>query len=409
MSLQEIDAALGDDGVWSWDFPLPDGIYFDLDAKDYFKQETRGSSDWVKLRRRRWGWWWSSRYNPDYKDTTSAEQNYGSALHAILLEGEGAYASRFIVEPDKAEFKGLAVTVEDMQKALTRRGYVDWPKAWKKDDFAAACRVNIPDVPVWANIDADFQRALQPGVKTVTAIEDRQLRFMHQVARGDWPGNEAIKRLLANDKRPAMAEVTVIATIDGIRRRWRFDAMFPTFDLDLKSLGNWSGRPLAFSVGDQLARMGWHIQRADYWHGRDVAYRMIAERGLGAITGGTPEQRNWLATWPEKHPEWDWVWLVYQKPAKSGLAPVIFPVWDDSFIHIPGMEPRPSALRAIGDHQLADAISFYRGAVEKFGLETPWAQVEQLHYADDVMDPHISLPHWITEDTPTEENAYVGG
>jgi hypothetical protein len=387
-----------------WAEPLPDGIYLDLSAPDYFAQETRGSSDWVKLRRQRWGWWWSSPYNPDRKDVQTAEQLYGSALHAILLESVGAYEARFAVTPDPLAYgRELCRTIDDMKRALVQAGFGKWPDGWLKADFERACRVNIPRVPVWGNILNDFVGRLGPGVQAVSAAEDRQLRFMREVAVGDWPGNEAIRKLLlAAPDRPPMAEVSVLCTVDGIRRRWRFDRMFPAFDLDLKSLGNWTGRPLPYAVGDQLARLGWHIQRADYWEGRRLAYAMIKAYGMACVCGGTLEQRRWLVSWPDAFPVWDWVWLAYQKPAESGRAPVIFPIWDDSFA---GPE-RPSALRAIGRHQLNDAIAFYREAVATFGLERPWAHVEEIHYADPGISPCITLPHWIGEDTPTEEGAY---
>jgi hypothetical protein len=393
-----------------FDPPVPDGIYINWPALAYFRQETRGSSDWIKIRRQRHGWWWSSPYCPRYKAPKKDYLEYGTALHAILLEGVEAYEARFAIEPDKAEFKGLVTTIEEMKQALVDNGYGGWRATWKKEDFAIACAQNIPHVPCWPNILAEFTEAMGvpglPGSRTaLSADEDYELRFMREMATGDFPGNEPLRKLFASDHLP-MAEVSVIATIDGIRRRWRFDRMFPRLDMDVKSLGNWTGRPLDYAVGDQLGRYRWAIQRSDYYFARTVMYRMLAERGEAAITGGTPEQRKWLLSWPEEHPVWDWCWLVFQKPSTSGAAPVLFPVWEDSFDPVTG---NPSYLRRVGEYQLEQSIIFYREMLEQFGLDRPWGHIEPLHYTEPgpARTHLISLPSWIGEDMPTEENAYI--
>ncbi|HEY5409269.1 MAG TPA: hypothetical protein VIJ94_00955 [Caulobacteraceae bacterium] len=387
-----------------WDAPVEDGVYLGWPAEKYFRQETRGSSDWIKIFRQLEGWWWASRYNPDWKRTETDEQNYGSALHAIILEGLRAYAARYAIEPSKHNYRGLVTTIEEMKAAIDQAGRsIDGTSKWKAPDWAVAMASALPDVPCWYNILEDFRAHI--GTRPVVSdVEDRMLRLMHRIATDpNRPDNVAIRKLLQDtEDHPALAEVTIFATIDGIRRRWRIDRMYPGIDMDLKSLGNWRGRPLKFEVGQVLAQNCWDIQRADYWIGRHEAYRLIRE---GQLFGGTLEQRAYIKEIVETEPTWDWVWLVYQKPELSGRAPVIFPLWDKSWSR-DGQQP--GDLRLYGDRKLRKAISFYQDAVAKWGLEEPWAKVEDLHFTEPAKDvPSIVLPHWVQEDEPSEEAAYA--
>lgn len=388
-----------------FDPDLPDGIYIGLSAAAYFGQETRGSSDWSTISRRKHGWWWQSVYNTRKRVIELlAHLASGNATHCVLCEGIGAYEARYIIEPNKADFPGVLVTVEDMKRELTKHGFGAWPGQWKARDFAIACQFHLPQAPCWPNIVEDFE--LKRGGKTpISAEEDFHLRFLWEMATGDFPGNDPIKRLLTADA-PVLAEVSVLSTIDGIRRRWRFDRMFPRLDMDLKTLANWTGQPLHYAAGSQLARYRWAIQREDYWIGRSEMYRMLVERGEAAISGGTIEQRKWLLTWPDEHPVWDWLWLIYQRPDSSGIAPVLMPVWEDSFDPATG---RPSFLRQLGGYELANSIAFYREMVEKFGLDRPWGHVEPLRYTQQAKGREhlIVLPPWIGHETPMEDDAYV--
>lgn len=387
-----------------WDAPLEDGVYLNLPAERYFKQETRGSSDWIAMFHHWEGWWWQSPYNPDFKRNETAEMNYGSALHAIILEGLRIYAARYAIAPDKINFPDLVDSIDEMKAALEKaERSLEGTSKWKKPDWAAAMFSALPGRACWFNIMEDFDatRGTRP---VINGQEDRMLRLMHRIATGaDRTDNEAIRKLLADtEDHPALAEVSIFATIDGIRRRWRIDRMYPGIDMDLKSLGKWRGRPLKYEVGQILAANSWDIQRSDYWIGRHEAYRLIRE---GQLFGGSIEQRNYIRQIVDENETWDWVWMVYQKPEATGRAPVIFPLWDKSWA--PGGEP--GQVRLLGDRKLRKAISFYKEAVGKWGLEEPWAKVEPLHFTEPQKDvPSVVFPHWMNEDEPVEEAAYIG-
>jgi hypothetical protein len=367
---------------------IPDGVYIGLPERIYFGQDALGSSDLIRLWKYRHGWWWASRHNPDFVDRDSRERILGSAVHAIILEGVDAYESRFCVLPDRPP--GAIDTIDEIKAALAERRFsLRGTSGWSKDDWLTAAAANLPEVPCWSNMIADAY-ADAGGRPMLTAIENRMLRIMYGAALA----NPRIRVLMEQDGEfPPLAEISVLKTDPtGVRRRWRFDRLFPQFTVDLKTLGNWDGRPLKFSVGDHIARNGYDIQRADYDVGRGALYDLV--RDGFQVYGGTLEQRDWLRRMVEMGGKWDWVWLFFQKPdSVHGRAPVLFPVYDDN----------ESDLKRYGRAKVAKAAAFYREAVAEFGLDRPWTSIEELHHTAPDLPTSISIPHWIAEDEPPED------
>jgi hypothetical protein len=408
-------AAYGDDptpDVPTVDRDLPDGVYLDLDPQVYFAQRDRlGSSDVQTLHQKREGWWWQSAYNPlRPADTSTQAQNYGSALHVIMLEGVDTYERRFMVCPGKADYPGLLTSAEQIADAIKAAGVtLQGTSKFKKADWNREARVYIPSAPVWDNIWSDFEGAakLPDGSMRphVTTTEDATLRIMLDAALdASTPEGAEIAGLLADPHHPPLAEVTVLWTDpQGRRRRGRLDRLWPKFTLDLKSLrGHWNGRELAVTADDMIKKHGYDIQRADHHEARRYLYAFV-QMGMENVHGGTAEQRAWLATFPDAAPRWDYVWLFYQKPdMAAGDAPVIFPVWDDhaSAYHVHGLRKQQRAL------------DFYTAQVDRFGLEKPWSRVMGIHYTSESYEPHIlTYPdnHPACREPVDNENALLGG
>lgn len=389
---------------------LPDGVYLGLKEGDYFAQDRLGSSDLIKLDQHKEGWWWQSRWNRDRTNAQTAAQSYGSALHAIMLEGVGAYETRFAVAPDPADYPGLLTTIPQIKEALTEEGFdLKGTSKFQLIDWLATAAVELPRRPCWEAIKLDFDEhrkirdddgevvAIKPAV---SAVEDRMLRFMHEAAIE----HPDMRQLLGTGERfPVLAEVSVFWTDDhGVRRRARFDKPAPKFTLDLKSLGNWQGRQLIHALGDHIKRNGYHIQEADQHTARKLAHRMIVESGGALLSGGTDEDRAWITAIATRNMPWAWVWLFYQKPEPSGRAPILFPVWDEW----------KSRFHVDGHRRAVRAVQFYLESVERFGLgdrpdgqgreSRPWSRVEPVHYTDEDLDPKVTLPHYDWEEEPVD-------
>jgi hypothetical protein len=373
---------------------LPDGVYIDLAPEEYFKQG-RGSTDLMKLFEEGEGWWWQSEHNPMLpKRKTTPAMTYGSALHAIMLEGVGAYDDRFRVAPDYGAIEGLCTTKDEVVAALAAKGL--------DVKFPGASKLLAPDwfehgrnhgVPVRKNLEDDFleslieRNAAGEVVRTLSPVsvaDDWGLRFMAQMAldphRDD---NAEIRHLFDRDgQHPPLAEISILKTMpDGMRRRWRIDRLFASFNLDLKALDNYRGSRMAWTTGDRIAKMHYDLQRADYDEGRAAAYEFI--RDGFKVQGGTIEQRNYLRQLPDIAPKWTWLWIFYQKPDPvAGRAPVIFPVMDVTELLTSGLAKKRVALAT------------YRRCVETYGLDRPWGRVDPLHYADEDLQPRVFVPPW---------------
>jgi hypothetical protein len=388
---------------------LPDGAHIGLPHKEYFEQNALGSSDWIALDQRGLGWWWKSKHNKHRRlPKSTPAQTYGSALHSIILEGVEAYERAYAVQPTKSDFPDLVDTIDEMRDRLTEEGFNVPPKSrFDRAGWAAQMLDLAPHIPCWHNILEDF--AAEVGDRErIDSIEDYELRFLREMAISeDRNDNAEVRRLLAdNADHPPLAELSVFATIDGIRRRWRFDRLFPAAIIDLKSLGAWSGRPLTWEAGDVIAKRRWAIQRADYGiHGRRELFRAVNE---GRLYGGTLEQRRYLERIvAEEEVECLFLWCVYEKPdSVKGIAPVFMPIWDDP--------PSRSELCQAGAAKLDKAIRTYKHGVAQFGLNEPWGKVEVAHYTTERHVagrssplPRVFIPSYAFQiDDPEDPSAY---
>ena len=367
---------------------LPDGLYLHLAEDDYFGQAgALGSTDLVKLYQQGEGWWWSSKLNPERVEPRREALNFGHALHSIVLEGVDAYEARFAVEPDRRDYPDACVTKEDICAALDERG-VQYRKAARKDELAEVCRVEAPDVCVWDAVLSAFTDEVG-GRETVTRDEDRQLRIMAEAVHS----HPDIGPLFASAPgHVPLAEVSVLWTLpDGIRRRARLDTMLPVATGDLKSLGNWSGRPLPLEVGKIIADRGYDLQKADHHGARRVAYDFIRQ---GRVFGASEAELAWLRRFPAEAPRWGYFWMFYQKPDPvAGRAPILFPVWEDF----------GSETHRYGHRKAWAALETYRRCMATFGPDKPWTRVERLHEIREGAEDRVFLPHWIENPNPAPD------
>lgn len=400
---------------------LEDGIYLNLPEAIYFAQDRLGSSDLKTLHFQREGWWWQSRHNPDRDNSQSDAQNYGSALHALMLEGLGAYETRFAVEPDwKTYGADLITSVGGIRKAL-EAGPQGWeaPKGiskWTDQDWFDAAALDMPGRPIKPELQAAFERRIttfnpdgtvKSKLPTVSAVEDRMLRIMYDAATNpDRDDNAEVRELLGvGAGLPVLSEVSVLFTCPwtGVKRRARWDKPVPWHTIDLKSLSNWRGNDLLWDLDGHIKRNGYDIQVGDQHISRVLAYRMLHAAGERALHGGTKEERAHMLAMSERALPWDWAWLFYQKPEPTGRAPILFPV----------REAWGGLYHQSGHRKAFRAIHLYRDLVARFGLETPWSRIERVHYTDEQIAaehdaPRIMLGHngWDDNKVPGEEDLF---
>lgn len=349
---------------------LPDGVHLNLPDAEYFALDALGSTDLVKLFQKGAGWWWSSAHNPDYKRGSSRPMNFGSALHALLLEGGRQFEGRFAVEPDPREFPELLRSTDDIKDRLAEMG-LKAPSKLAKAELVEFLMQHDPRANVWDDIIARFKAQIADPDRprqAVSASENRALRIMADMVQAD----PEVAPLFAHteDSLP-LAEVAIIYTTDdGIRRRAKIDLLTPQTTVDLKTIEVWDGRPLPIVVRDRIEKAGYDIQRADYDDARSEAYDFIAS---GQVFGATADELAWLSQFPTHAPNWNWLWLFYQKPdSAAGNAPVLFPLEDqaESIYHRRGRDKK------------AVALATYQRCIAEFGLDRPWTQAARMHFTD---------------------------
>jgi hypothetical protein len=364
---------------------LPDGVYLRVPFEEYVEQDALGGTDKAKLWTHREGWWWQSAHNPFRGPRKSTpDQIFGTALHAMLLEGPAAYEGRFCVKPDKADYPDALTNEDSIRIALRQEGIaLSGTSSFKVEDWRDAAEVYLPDRPVWANVMADFERRLI-GRSAITAEDDFAIRAMRSIATMDTPENQEMRELLSvGSKFPILSEVSVIYTDDnGIRHRARFDKLLPIVTADLKSIREWEGRTLQSTLDGQIKMLGYDVQMADYHVARQAMNNMLLE-GEHNLHGGAQEERTHLlatAAWNQTN-RWSWAWVWFQKPTSAGAAPVLLPqreAWQGPY-HMAGFRKRHVALE------------LYKRCMRHFGPDVPWGRVEPVHWPDEGAEHRILL------------------
>lgn len=369
---------------------IRDGVYLGLPEGVYFGQDALGSTDLADLWLYREGWWWKSPHNPWRKpDDSTRETLFGSAAHTLLLEGEAAFKERWAVEPDPRHFPNLLVTVEDLVSALTTAGAPGNPSPrLGKKNLVELARVYLPDRHVWDAIVERFARQNRDREK-ITAYEAWVLRVMLEAAEAD-PNMRVVTTGAGGVH---LAEVSIFWTLpDGLRLRFRFDSLLPSLNADLKTLGNPRDRDLGMAVGRRIGEAALDVQAAMSFVARAQLYGFLQ---VGAVVGGTDEQRAWLRRFPGEapldlgdRPGWGWLWMFYVKPDEGGRAPAIVPVT----MTFGSLEHRDGYRRAM--HGLA----FYRQQVATVGLDKPWTRVEAVHHLNAAApQTRVQIPPWVEQ------------
>lgn len=398
--------------------PLPDGVYIGLGEARYFEQDALGSSDLAYL----WdddqadGWWWRSRHNPWFVRKPSDPLDFGSALHAMLLEGREAFDGRYFIAPDRRDYPGLLVSQSDLFSALRESQAPKVPAKTRKADLVEMARAYLPDRHVWDDILERASRKAR-GRVVLEAEAAWQLGVMLEAAMAE-PDMRAFATAEGGVR---LTEVSVFWTLPktraggGTRLRFRFDSLLPAANGDLKSIDNWrQGDRLTEAVAKAIGSRSLDLQAALSFTARRQAYRLI-EAGRVFINPNPPEgspdpleAAAHLQRFPREaplnlggRPGWRWLWMFFQKPDQAGRAPTILPVW----LEFGSLQHRE------GYRKAAHGVANYERRVAERGLDRPWTSVQPAHHlGDDIshhgaagLDHHLTIPPWIKRADPVAD------
>lgn len=294
---------------------LQDGVYVGLEPEKYFAADRLGSTDLVTLHNRPADWWYGSRHNVDRPGrTVTPEMEFGSGLHALLLEGEEAYAKAAIVSPF--------------------------------DNF------RTKDAQTWR----DEMRAR--GLIILDADSDRRIRHMAALILNHPE--------LGGPMQKGLSEVSILWTHEatGLRLRARIDKLLPRFSIDLKSFGgNARGIDMTQQCLWLVKDRHMDVQRFMYFLARQAMADLIEK---GQVFGATPAQVDWLRKVAAVE-EWRWAWIFYRRrDDEKGHAPIVKPIYRSHF----------DGTFESGRQKFEVALANYRTFMDRFGRNVPWAVVE---------------------------------
>lgn len=317
---------------------LQDGVYVGLPDEAYFAQPRLGSTDLVKLHRDPAGWWYGSPHNPDREERErTTEMDFGVALHCLVLEGEDAYNRRVAITP--------------------------------YDDF------RTKEAREWRDQAREF------GQIILTKDMDLRVRHMSAIILNH--------PQLGPPMRDGMSELVVLFTHEDVQLRAKFDKLLPQFVIDLKSFGGAArGRSVLDKALRLIAERDMDVQRYIYDRAREALAVMV--RG-GLIHGATDSEVEWLKK-VAAEPEWRWCWLFYQRrDDRAGYAPIVQPI-----MRSPG-----DNTYLTGKSKFDVALHNYRAFRDRFGLEIPWAVIEQAVEPDS-----DAFPIWLGETNRPESSDF---
>lgn len=384
---------------------LPDGVYLGLPEKRYFEQAAIGSSDLAWL----WdddtadGWWWRSPHNPFWARKESDPLDFGSALHAMILEGREAFEARYAVAPNPRDFPDLLVTQPQLYSALREADAPGIRPKMPKADMVELAKVYLPGRHVWDDIMARSERKAK-GRVVLQAEQAYQLGVMLEAAMAD----DTLRAVATAEGGVRLTEVSVFWTLPtGTRLRFRFDSLLPAANCDLKSIDNYRpGDNLTDAIGKAIGQRSLDLQAALSFTARRAMYQAIGEGRLWinpAAPGDPLEAAEWLRRFPAEapldldgRPGWRWLWVFFQKADNAGRAPTIVPVW----MNFGSLEHRD------GYRKAALGVANYERRVQERGLESPWTASKPPHLLD-VAAPdatlQITIPSWIKRPAPVAD------
>lgn len=320
---------------------LPDGVYIGLSDEAYFSQDRLGSTDLVLLHRDPASWWYASSLNPNRVERERTDElDFGSALHALTLEGEDAYKARCAIRPDS---------------------YFD-PKTGEEKKWhggAGPCKE-------WMEAND------RPGRLILTEDADRRVRHMADLILNHPE--------LGAPMRGGLSEVAVFWTgIDGTKLRAKFDKLLPRFTCDLKTFGGDArGRTVKEQCLGLVAQRDMDVQRYLYFLARQRMAGLIAD---GHLTGGNAHERDWI-TRAAAIEDWQWCWIFYRRrDDKRPYAPVVKPI----------LRSHGDVTSESGRMKVEVALQNYAAFRERF-VDIPWAVIEPTEEPADQ-----EFPHWLND------------
>jgi hypothetical protein len=366
--------------------PMPaPGIYFGMAEETYFAIGACSTSELKRLRVSSMEAWAYSRRNSDYEDKASPFLDHGKAVHCLVLEGEDAFAARYVPEIDPSDFDGALISTAEIKAAISRftcRQPVKPVAGGKQaliDQLAALCEAacmvgdldgtvdqlkdrirrfdeDAPVAPV-SRVEAtgeDGQPFMRPAVKDdwidQLLVLDPTARAWDRIVTDHLSHHEGKRLISAKDERririaahmilkhpdagamlrEGYSEVSIFwyCRKTGVPMKARLDWLKLNTVLDLKTFSNKSGMPVDKAILRAIANYTYNLQHVVYEEAVMEARAMVREHEDACIYHLDLDLNQQQASCAERD-RWCRRWAeVIEAPRfifvfqQSGIAPV---------------------------------------------------------------------------------------
>ncbi len=324
------------------ELPAP-GIYFGMSDADYHALPALSASGIKKLAASPMLFWantsWLNAKKRDNEAKERAHLTFGKAYHCRIMEGRDAYASRYAVDLDPADYPDALESTDQIKAAIGRitvRQPVK-PVGKSKDDFAAQLtRLNpdpCEDYSTW-KVDAikvaigafEEDAPVKPVRKVADELPDGT-PYERDAVKADWIAqlmaldpdaqvfanlqaaharDHAGKTFLSADQHAELeiaalmverdpelrhafkggqAEVVLIwdCPRTGVPMKARVDYLKIKAMVDLKTVANQRERSIEQAIRWEIASYHYNVQPCVYWEGAEIVRQLVRERGRSAV------------------------------------------------------------------------------------------------------------------------------
>lgn len=347
--------------------PVAEGVHLSMPESAYFSAGALGSTDIKTLYWDAPTWWAASRFNLDRREpermTRSVAKNLGTGLHSLVIEGEAAYTTKFVVEPDAASNR-YAKTRKAMIDLLAEKGIRVPRGEFDMGRLYGLIRREGLGHLVWHTAYGDYEKARGEGREHITTDEDRRLRFTASLIRKHPQVGPAFQGGLGEVsvfwRRPEDPATLMRARIDYLRVRRM---------LDLKTIGNWRGRDIDGAIRQAIEDFDYDIQRRLYVEAFEQLVQFVAEGRVFAWGDNIRAEDRELLTRIAAGGMPEWIWVFVQLRVDDigrERAAIVAPrfhraegrIWDQA------------------GEKIEAGLSAYRSFRDSIGLHRPWSVVE---------------------------------
>lgn len=323
--------------------PLPEpGIYFGMSDEVYHALPALSNTGIKKLVASPMIFWASTPWLSERKRQQQEEAEekahhiFGKAYHARLLEGTSAFALRYAVMLDPADYPDCLVSTDEIKAAIGKftaeqpvrpvgKSKDEWaeqltklggnPEGMKADQIKDAIRTyteTVPVKPVLKVIDPDgpggepYERAavkedwvnqlleLDPDAKVFLRLQQQHAKeqagktFLYP---DQFEELEIAARMIERDPelrdsfRHGHPEVVLIwyCTKTGVPMKAKLDYLKLDEIVDLKSVANQRDRSIEQAIRFEIAGYHYNFQPVVYFEGADAVRNLIRKHGASAV------------------------------------------------------------------------------------------------------------------------------